>query len=316
MNKLLSFVIPCYCSSNTLPAVVEEIITTVSKRKEYEYQIILVNDYSTDGTLDVIKKLCLDNNNITGVNLARNFGQHAALMAGFAQAKGEIIISLDDDGQSPADEVFKLIDRLNGGFDAVYGRYSQKKHNIFRNIGTYLNKKMAQFLAGQPKNIGTSSFFAVRDFVVKEMLRYENSYPYIAGLIFRTTQNIADVSVTHRARAEGSSNYTLSKMLKLWFDGFTAFSIKPLRMASIIGFVCAFLGFIFVLQIVINKFINPAIQLGYSSIMATLLFIGGLIMLMLGLIGEYLGRIYISINKNPQFVIKEIITYSKKNKAG
>ncbi len=314
MKNLLSFVIPCYCSSKTLPAVVDEIIKVVSKRKEYVYQIILVNDYSKDDTFNVIKNLCAKNNKITGINLTRNFGQHAALMAGFTQANGDIIVSLDDDGQTPVNEVFKLIDKLNNGYDVVYGRYDQKKHNIFRNMGTSINKVMSQVLAGQPKNIGTSSFFTAKNFVIKEILRYQNSYPYIAGLFFRTTQNVTDVTVKHRARIEGKSNYTFSKMLKLWLNGFTAFSVKPLRVASIMGSICAFLGFIFVAQIIINKFLNPSVQIGYTSIMAAILFIGGMIMLMLGLIGEYVGRIYISINNNPQYVIKEIIGVRSLNK--
>ncbi|MCU0849126.1 MAG: glycosyltransferase family 2 protein [Spirochaetes bacterium] len=307
MKKLLSFVIPCYCSTTTLPLVVKEIIDTITKSKEFDYQIILVNDNSPDETFKVIKNLCLKNSRITGINLSRNFGQHAALLAGYSRANGDYIISIDDDGEIPINEIYKLIDKLNEGYDVVLGKYGKKTHNIFKIISSELTRVMCQVLVGQPKNIYTTSFYISRRFVIKEMLRYKNSYPFIAGLIFRTTQNVANVIVSHRARLEGKSNYTLSKMFKLWFNGFTAFSIIPLRIASVMGSVCAFLGLIFVCKIIINKFTNPDIPLGYSSMMASILFIGGMIMIMLGLIGEYVGRIYISINNNPQYVIKEIV---------
>ena len=305
--KKISFVIPCYKSSLTLEKVVREIQTAMAGLKQYCYEIILVNDCSPDDTFSVIERLCRENQNICGVNLAKNFGQHGALMAGFHQVKGDILVCLDDDGQTPADEVGKLLEKLEAGDDVVYASYAHKQHSLFRNFGSFVNEKMAQFLLGKPKELFVSSYFAARRFVVEEMLNYENAYPYVIGLVLRTTKKISNVEVNHRQREVGESGYTLAKLLGLWFNGFTAFSTKPLRIATIAGFVCAMGGFLYGLYTIIKKFVNPAVPLGFSSLMSAIMFIGGMLMLMLGLIGEYIGRMYICMNNAPQFVVREII---------
>lgn len=304
---LVSFVIPCYRSAETIEGVVEEIVGTAETLQGYAYEIILVNDYSPDNTFEVIKKLCKQNENIVGINLARNSGQHAAVMAGLHQAKGEIAICLDDDGQTPADEAGKLIAKIEEGYDVVFAKYDHKQHAFYRNIGTKLNELMTRYMLGKPKELYTSSYCAMRRFVIDEILRYENAYPYLVGLLLRSTQNVANVSVNHRRREIGNSGYTFTKLLGLWFNGFTAFSVKPLRIATVIGGGCAVLGFAYGIYTIIKKFINPLVPLGFSSLMAAVMFIGGMLMLMLGLIGEYIGRMYISMNNAPQFVIREII---------
>lgn len=303
--KKLSFVIPCYGSELTLEEVIRELIDTVHNKSEYEYEIILVNDCSPDNVSKKISLLCQKYNNIISIDLARNFGQHAALMAGYSYCTGEIVISLDDDGQTPIDEVFSLIDKLGEGYDVVYGSFSEKKHNSFRNFGSHINDLMAEVLIDKPKDLKVSSYFVARKFIIDEILKYKNSYPYILGLILRSTRNICDVQVNHRRRIHGTSGYSFKKLLSLWLNGFTAFSVKPLRSATIIGFICALIGFLFGSYTVIHKLLNPSTPAGYSSLMAVILFIGGMIMLMLGLIGEYIGRIYISINNSPQYVIRE-----------
>lgn len=305
--SLVSFVIPCYRSEYTLPAVVEEITDTMKNLQQYTYEIILVNDSSPDGTIHTIRSLCEENENMKGVDLAKNFGQHAALMAGMRQAKGDIVVCLDDDGQTPADEVGKLLDKLEEGFDVVYASYGKKKHNLFRNFGSKVNELMTRVMLGKPKELYISSYFAAKRFVVNDMIRYEHSYAYVIGLVLRATKNIANVEVSHRARTEGTSGYTLKKLLGLWFNGFTAFSIKPLRIATIIGTLCAGGGFLYGIYTIVKRLLIPDIQAGFSALMSMLVFIGGMIMLMLGLIGEYIGRIYISMNSSPQYVIREII---------
>lgn len=304
---LVSFVIPCYRSAETIVGVVEEIVTTAAGMKDYAYEIILVNDASPDNTLDVIKKLCKQNKHVTGVNLARNFGQHAAVMAGLHQAKGDIAICLDDDGQTPADEAGKLIAKIEEGYDVVFASYDHKQHAFYRNIGTKLNELMTRYMLGKPKELYTSSYCAMRRFVIDEILHYENAYPYLVGLLLRSTKHIANVPVNHRRREIGNSGYTFTKLLGLWFNGFTAFSVKPLRIATVIGGGCAVLGFAYGIYTIVKKFINPLVPLGFSSLMAAVMFTGGMMMLMLGLIGEYIGRMYISMNNAPQFVIREII---------
>ena len=305
--KKVSFVIPCYRSALTIGNVVKEIRDTMLKLTKYSYEIILVNDCSPDETFEVIEKLCAENDNICGVNLAKNFGQHAALMAGFHQVKGDILVCLDDDGQTPADEVGKLLEEIESGQDVVYASYEHKKHSPFRNFGSWVNEKMLQFLLGKPKELYVSSYFAARRFIVDEMLRYENAYPYVIGLVLRSTKRISNVSVQHREREIGTSGYTLGKLLGLWFNGFTAFSTKPLRIATISGCVFAIAGFLYALYTIVKKFVNPAVPLGFSSLMSAVLLIGGMLMIMLGLIGEYIGRMYICMNSAPQFVVRELI---------
>ena len=219
--------------------------------------------------------------------------------------KGDYVICLDDDGQTPANEVGKLLAALEGDADAVYARYGHKQHNLFRNFGTAMNEWMASVMLGKPRDLFVSSYFGVRRFVVEEMVKYESSYPYVIGLVLRSTKNIVNVDVNHRKREVGTSGYTFAKLLGLWINGFTAFSIKPLRIATLSGSIFACLGFIYGIYTIIKKFVNPNVPVGFSAMMSAIIFIGGMVMLMLGMVGEYLGRVYISQNKNPQYVIRE-----------
>lgn len=309
MEKMISFVIPCYRSQATLPSVIREIQETMEGLRQYTYEVVLVNDCSPDNTFDSIRELCRENKNITGINLAKNFGQHSALMAGFHQVKGNIIVCLDDDGQTPAGEVGKLLEGIEKGADVVYAKYAHKHHSGFRNWGSHVNELMTRIMLGKPKDLYVSSYFAARRFVVDEMIKYEYPYPYVIGLVLRTTKNIVNVEVNHRDRLEGTSGYTLGKLLNLWFNGFTAFSVKPLRIATVTGAGCALLGFAYGIYTIIKKiFINPpGLVTGFSALMSVLVFMGGMLMLMLGLVGEYMGRMYISMNRSPQYVVREIV---------
>ncbi len=221
------------------------------------------------------------------------------------QQRTSIVISMDDDGQTPADELFKLVDQIEAGYDVVYATYENKQHNVFRNLGSRLNDKMCNMLLGKPKGLMVTSYFAARRFIIDEICRYNNSYTYVIGLVLRSTKNIGTVPVQHRKREEGSSGYTFGKLINLWLNGFTAFSVKPLRFATMAGILIASVGFLGVIYVAINKMINPRVPLGWSSTMAAICIIGGLILFTLGMIGEYLGRVYISINDAPQYVIRE-----------
>lgn len=301
----ISFVIPCYRSEKTIEGVVGEIKSVVAQRANVDYEVVMVSDHSPDHVYEIIERLCAtDPLHLQGLELSRNFGQHAALMAGYARTTGDLVFSLDDDGQAPVDAIYQLVDRLEEGkFDVVYGTYSEKKHNLFRNFGSQINDWMTVWLLGKPSWLKVTSFFLARRFVIREMLNYVGPYPYMYGLVFRITKNIGAVMVKHRSRVDGGSGYTLTKLLGLWMNGFTAFSVKPLRLASYIGIMSALVGFGFGIWAIVNKLTNPAAPIGYSSLMAALLFIGGMVMLILGLIGEYIGRIYICINRSPQYVV-------------
>ena len=309
MKTKVSFVIPCYRSAQTLPGVVEELQTAMEAMQEYDYEVILVNDCSPDDTFEVIRRLSGENRRIRGINLARNFGQHSALMAGFRYGEGDIVVCLDDDGQTPAREVGKLLAGIRQGADVVYAKYNQKHHSGFRNWGSRINERMTRVMLGKPKDLYLSSYFAARRFVIEEVKRYENAYPYVIGLVLRTTGNIVNVEVTHRERAAGESGYTLGKLLALWFNGFTAFSVKPLRIATISGALCAMAGFLYGIYTIVKQIFitHPGLVSGFSALMSVLVFMGGMLMLMLGLVGEYMGRMYISMNNSPQYVIREMV---------
>ena len=254
--KKVSFVIPCYRSEQTLPHVIAEIEGKMKELTEYTYDIFLVNDCSPDNTLGVIRKLCESHENIKGISFSRNFGQHSALMAGLRHSDGDYVVCLDDDGQTPADEVDKLLNKLDEGYDAVYAKYEHKQHSGFRNMGSKVNELMTRTLLDKPKELFISSYFAVRRFVVEDMIRYENSYPYVIGLVLRSTKSVTNVVVQHREREEGTSGYTLKKLLGLWFNGFTAFSVKPLRIATILGVGSAGMGFVYGVYTIIKRFIT------------------------------------------------------------
>ena len=313
--KMISFVIPCYRSTQTLPGVIKEIQDTMDKLNKYTYEILLINDCSPDDTFETIRNICGENDNVLGINLAKNFGQHSALMAGFHHMKGDIVVCLDDDGQTPADEVDKLLSKIEEGADVVYAKYTQKHHSGFRNWGSHVNELMTRVMLGKPKELFLSSYFAARRFVVDEMLNYKGAYPYVIGLVLRTTKNIVNVEVNHRDRQAGSSGYTFKKLFGLWVNGFTAFSVKPLRIATMTGAICAFAGFAYGIYTIIKKvFIQPPeLVVGFSALMSVLVFMGGMLMLMLGLVGEYIGRMYISMNNSPQYVIREIVGEDAEN---
>lgn len=312
MNKL-SFVIPCYNSEKTINDVVNSIKKELESKYLSDYEIILVNDFSRDNTSAVIENLAQNDKKIVAINFSKNFGQHSALMAGFRNSTGDIIIYLDDDGQCPVDKVFELIEPLKNGFDISIADYGKKKQSKFKNFGSKVNDIMAERLINKPKELKLSNFAAMKRFVVDEITKYKNCYPYIAGLMLRTTSNIANVKMEENERQSGSTNYTLRKLLSLWLNGFTSFSVKPLRVTTIIGILFALVGFIFGLYTIINKlFINNDVAWGYSTIVALLTFFNGVTLMVLGMIGEYIGRIFISLNKSPQYVIKNSINLNKK----
>lgn len=303
----ISFVIPCYRSEHMIGKVIEEINTTMKGLPQYTHEAVLINDCSPDNTYGAIKELAERYSFVKGINLARNFGQHAALMAGFHHVTGDVIVCLDDDGQTPADEVGKLLAKMEEGYDVVYAKYEHKQHSAFRNFGSKVNEIMTRFLLGKPKELYISSYFAAKRYVIDDVIRYENSYPYVIGLVLRATKHVANVVVNHRDREEGTSGYTLKKLLGLWFNGFTAFSVKPLRVATIMGGVSACGGFLYAVYTILKKIFLPTVPVGFSALMSAVVIFGGMILLMLGLIGEYIGRIYISLNSAPQYVIRETV---------
>lgn len=306
----ISFVIPCYRSEKTVGSVISEIISVMDP-SEYDYEIIAVNDCSPDDVWRVLKDLAGCNKKIKAVCLAKNMNKPSALMAGFNYVTGDYVVFLDDDGQCPIDHVFELMKPLDEGFDASMARYPKKKQSGFKNFGSWLNSVMAMAMINKPRDLQVSNFVAVKRFVVDEIIKYNLPYPYFSGLLLRTTSKVTNVEMEERSRKIGTSTFTFAKLLGVWMNGLTAFSIKPLRLASLIGTIYALMGFLYGTYTIIYKILNPAVPKGYSSTIAVIMFTCGIMMLMLGLIGEYLGRIYICINKSPQFVVRESVNTEK-----
>lgn len=306
--KLVSFVIPCYRSEHTIAGVVAEINRAMAGLEQYAHEIVLVNDCSPDGTFAVLEGLARQDGRICAVDLAKNFGQHAAIMAGLGHTHGDYVVCLDDDGQTPADEVGKLLQKLEEGYDVAYASYGHnKQHSVFRNFGSWLNGKMTEIMLGKPRDLSLTSYFAAQRFIIDEMLRYEHCFPYVMGLVLRSTKNICNVPVNHRQRQEGHSGYNLGKLISLWMNGFTSFSIKPLRLATYLGSFTALAGFLYAIIIVIRYFTIHLAPMGWSSTTALLLIIGGIILVVLGLVGEYVGRIFMCVNASPQYVERQVV---------
>ena len=305
--KTVSFVIPCYRSAKTVGAVTREIGETMAAMPQYDYEIVLVNDCSPDDTWEAIRQLAANDKHIAAVDLAKNFGQHAALMCGMRHSRGDFVVCLDDDGQTPADEVGKLLEKLEEGYDVVYASYEDKRESGFRRFGSNVNRRMTEIMLSKPKELELTSYFAARRFLVDEMLRYEHCYPYVMGLVLRSTKRAANVPVKHRDRETGTSGYTLSKLLGLWMNGFTSFSVKPLRIATYGGAVIALLGFLYALVAVIRYFTVHLAPQGWTTTTVLLLIVGGFVLLMLGLVGEYVGRIFLCVSATPQYVEREVV---------
>ena len=310
MNKqqeLISFIIPCYASEGSVGLVIDELREIVRQKPAFDYQIIAVNDCSPDGLMDVLRTYAAADPKVIAVDLAKNGGRHNALMCGCHFAEGDYVVFIDDDQQCPADRLWDLMAPLTeGNYDVAIAKYPKKKQSGFKNFGSYVNDSVATWLLGKSRDLKFSNFSVMRKFVRDEIIKYTNPYPYMSGLMLRSTKRVCNVEMEERERTIGVGHYNFRRSFALWLNSFTAFSVKPLRIATTCGMLFAFLGALMVIYTVVHKLLVPTTAIGYSSLMAMLLFIGGMIMFMLGLIGEYIGRIYISLNNSPQFVIRQI----------
>ena len=315
---LLSFVIPCYRSEKTIEMVINELIDTMSQKKGYDYEIITVNDYSPDGVYEVLKRLATDNQRIKVINFAKNMGKHAAVLAGYSVARGKYIIELDDDFQCPGYDFWKLIEPLEEDLcDVAVASYREKKESLLKRFGSKVNRRMTTILLEKPKEINFENFSARKRYVCEEMIKYHNPYPYLEGLTLRVTHRVLQVPMEMRDRGDdNATGFTFKKSFALLLNGLTAFSVKPLRISTISGTILAILGFLWGVYVIIKRMLNPLVTMGYSSMLAAILFIGGWIMIMLGLIGEYVGRIYISVNSSPQYVIRNTINLGDSEEEG
>lgn len=307
---LISVAIPCYKSENNICSVVSDIRNTITSVPGYDYQIILVNDYPEDETFSVIRAICEEDKKIIGINLSRNFGQTAAKMAAIPYVRGDVLVFMDDDGQHPAEGIIPLCEKVLEGYDVVYAYFKEKKHSFFKRITSRINTKLAEINGTKAKGVHMSSFYALSRFAVDAYVNYTSPFPSMSGFINSVIGRTGEIEMPHRERLSGTSNYTLKKLLKLWLNGFTNFSVVPLRLISLLGGLIAILGFIFGGGIIISKLLNPSMVAGYTSTMAVLLFLGGLILFALGFTGEYIGRIYMTVSNMQQYRVREVLNYT------
>ena len=307
-----SVVIPCYKSDQTIEKVVRLTSEELDRLGKNDYEFVLVNDCSPDGgkTLDALKETVKKYPFVTVINLAKNAGQHNAIMAALNYADGDYIIAMDDDMQTHPSQLGVLLEEIDKGYDVVYGYYPEKKHSVFRNFGSRINYWTSRILIGKPKDLHSSSYWVMRKFVRDNIIQYKNSYAYLLGLILRTTRNISCVPIKHFEREVGNSTYTLKALLRLW-SSIIGFSIVPLRVSTYCGYFFSGVGIVTAIVVVIKKLLNPAMSMGWPSIMSAMSFFFGLNFMFMGLIGEYAGRIFLGMNKEPQYVIKEVFSGSE-----
>lgn len=304
---LYSIIIPCYKSSASIRKVVELTMEELEQDKKIPYEFILVDDYSPDGgaTVRELEHLADDYPQVKVIELARNSGQHNATIAGLNYASGDVLISMDDDLQTHPSQLPILFEEFEKGYDIVYGYYPKKHHSLFRNLGSYFNHLSVRILIGKPKDMQTSSFWIIRRFVRDYVTEYKNQYTYLQGLFLRTTRNISCVPVKHFDRESGTSGYSFKKLVQLW-SNIMGYSIVPLRLATYCGYFFSLIGLLGALFIIIRKLLVPSMAMGWPSTMVAICFFAGINLLFLGLIGEYLGRLFLNTSNYPQYVIRKI----------
>lgn len=303
----LSIVIPVYQSEEIIPKLASQLISVLAEYcKETEgFEIIFVCDNSPDRSWSAIEKLCTEHKCIKGVLLRVNAGQHNAIMAGLRISKGDFVVTMDDDLQHSPNDVASLVDRARAGADVVFAKFRTRKHPSWKIIGSWLNDLAASLLLGKPKTLYLSPFRAVRRPIVDEVIRYGGPFPYLDGLILGITDNIESVEVEHHERFLGKGGYGFRKSVSLWMKMATGFSIYPLRLTALIGLSIAFIGFFLAFALVLQKLTLDSMPDGWSSLIVAILIIGGVQLIALGVIGEYLGRTLLTLNMRPQYVVSK-----------
>ena len=302
----LSLVIPVYNGSRTIGPLVERITRVFAFTP---FQIVLVNDGSEDDSEMVCAKLAEKlPQSMTFVHLSRNFGEHSAVLAGLSHARGRYIAVLDDDGQNPPEEIIPMLQELKRkNYDVVYGHYIDKQHSWFRNAGSRFNDRIATLMLHKPKDLYLSSFKVMDRFLVDEIVKYRGPFPYIDGLIYRTTRKIGQIQVDHRASMAGPSRYTFRKLVRLWLNMFLNFSIQPLRISVYVGLLASCLSIVALVAILIDKlWITKNVTVGIPTVLGSVVFFAGIQLMILGLVGEYLGRLYLDHTGTPQYVVRYV----------
>ena len=308
MSKIkVSVVIPCYYSEATIGEVVR-LTDEELKKGGFESEFVLVNDGSTDGTFHQIELLCAERDNVVGIDCAKNLGQHAAIMAGLGYATGQLVMVMDDDMQTHPSQCLKLLSAIvdDESCDVVFAEWPEHKEALWRRLGSNFAAWSTRVMTKRPKEIYSSNFFVMRDYICAEVLRYTGPYPYVQGLLFRSTHNMKNVEIEHFERQVGQSGYTLKTLIRLWAN-VLGFSMFPLRAASIVGIAIGVLGIVAAIVVLVMRALDPTMALGWPSLMVVLLICSGLVLMFLGVIGEYIGRLFMTANNAPQYVLRRVL---------
>jgi undecaprenyl-phosphate 4-deoxy-4-formamido-L-arabinose transferase len=300
----LSICVPVYKSETIL----EKFVETIKKEVTFvdSYELILVNDCSPDKSWEKIVQLKNKYTFIIGVNLIKNFSQHNAVMAGLNEASGDIVITMDDDLQHNPADIIKLYNKIiNEKYDVCYTKFLNREHKNWKVLGSKFNDMVANLLISKPKDLYLSPFRAMTKQVKDLIVSYDGPYPYVDGLILSATNNLGVIEVEHNKRFEGEGNYNFVKSVSLWTKMATGFSILPLRIATYLGIFTALSAFLLLIVFVLQKFIYNSMPDGWTSIVVLILFFGGIQLFSIGIIGEYVGRTYLNINKKKQFIVRE-----------
>ena len=302
-----SVIVPCYNTQDIFDQELAGIRDVFRSRLHTDsFEVILVNDCSPDpGTLPFLKKMRLKYPFVKLVDLVKNTGQANAQLAAMHFVSGEIVVNLDDDMQTRPDNIPVLLEKLEEGYDVVFGRYFHKKHSAIRRLFTRMDDSFETIFLNKPKNLSCTSFWVARRYVIDEIINYKFAYSFMEGLFLRTTRKMTNVDIEHYDRVEGKSGYTFRSLLKLW-SNFTNFTVKPLRIAGVAGVFTVLFAFLFMFVTIFHRIADPTIPQGYSALMCVILFFFGMVMMMLGIMGEYIGRIFMCINSAPQFVVKKV----------
>ncbi len=303
LSTKLTICIPVFNGAQTIAALVDECIAELSPH--YSLEFVLVNDHSQDASDQICKELATRLPSVKYIALRKNFGEHNAVMCALNYATGDYAVVIDDDFQNPPREIRALVEEARQGYDVVYSRYREKRHNGYRNLGSRFNNLVANWLLEKPSSLYLSSFKVISADMIKRIIRYQGPFPYIDGLILRETRHISSVLVEHADRRQGQSNYTLAKLASLWLNMFINFSIKPLRLLALFGMIVTLFSFVAAAIFIVQKIMNPDMQVGWTSVMVSILFFSGVQIIFLGLIGEYLGKHYLHANGTPQWAVKE-----------
>jgi len=301
----LSIVVPVYRGAATVGKLVEALSAL---RPDGGLEIILVNDGSPDNSGEVCQALLgTATVPLTYIEHARNYGEHNAVMTGLRHASGAYVITMDDDLQNPPEEVIHLYDHARlGGWDVVYTHYAVKQHEGWRNLGSAFANRVADQLLDKPRGLYLSSFRCMSALVVRAVSRYSGPYPYVDGLIMQVTQRIDSIQVRHLPRIEGRSNYNFRRLVRLWLNLATSFSLAPLRLATLAGAAMAMAGVVGAVLTMIEAMMRRDTPSGWASIMVVILLVGGVQSMILGILGEYVGRTFLSANGKPQGTIRDV----------